>query len=170
MTKAQLQLSQEVVKAIKEAALITGKTPEELIGEAIRAYIYSNYKLTELENYTLADVIKITSALAQLLSTVSGIVELLKGAAPQPEQVQQPPPEEKKEEEETWKLELVKTIRELKEEVEMLRMRSEAVEARPVAAAVPEEFREIQQLLTNYVKNLIKDFILKHMLAKRTTQ
>jgi len=174
MSKAQLQLPQEVVKAVKEAALITGKAPEELIGEAIREYIYSQYKLTELEKYTLADVIKVTSALAQLLSTTASIVELLKGAgagaAAQPEQVQQPPsapPEEERREEEEWKIELVRSIQELKEEIEALKARREAVEARPTAAAVPEEFRDIQMLITNYAKNLIKDFLLKQM-AKKT--
>jgi len=167
MSRAQLQLSQEVVKAIKEAALITGKAPEELIGEAIRAYIYSNYKLTELENYTLADAIKVMSALAQLLNAAAGMIELLKGV-PQPEQAQQPPPpppEERKEEEE-WKIELVRTIRELKEEVEALRARQEATEARPAAVALPEEFRDIQVMITNYVKNLIKDFLIKQMVKK----
>ena len=166
----QVQLPQEVYRAIREFSILEGKGLDEFLIELADSYVRAKYGIEEFERITLADVIKTARGLAVVLTYLRDIYNSYRDIfglpVPSPERAA---PAQPAEEEGGGLLKaladrvemLSKSVLELKEEIAMLREMPRGEEGRPAAAGpalaeIEEMKQEIMAMMMNAMRHMVR--------------
>lgn len=170
--KRQIALTEPIVKKIKEVSLLTGKSEEELITEALQAYIFYRYGIEDLERYNLADVLRIFRAMSMMSRLEMEVINARMGLSPKVEIAPQVKESEVIDEIRSELKELgdriVETLRELKKEREEAKG-TERTTSPINISPMRETFSEMLKGIDDLIRLMMSHYIsmVKHDMVER---
>ena len=162
--KVKLELPKEVAKALEESALLLDKDRAELIAEALATYVKQKYGVEEFENMSVADLIRALRAISMITGMVLEVNRAVGTLMPQVQQVQQAPQIQ-----EDALAQMRVMLEQLTQSVEELKVRQEIIKEEggrrvaPPPAPIPPELEDIYGLAMTYMKNSMKELLLRVM-------